>query len=130
MADWTFTPSEGPSSGTPFTLKVLADGVPRRTGPVMTQTKVPGGAVTIIDRAGPALKQIDLSVLFLTGADALAAEDLEGYQGTLDGPVVDLGGSLGHAPALFNTIQRMSRGVTTQGPVVLSVNFIILGASS
>lgn len=125
MGDWTFTPT----GGSPLTLKVLADGVPRKTSPDINLRHIPGGATTYVDIGGANLIEIDLSVLFLTGADALAVEALEGQTGTLVGGATDLGGT-GHAPVILNTIQRMSRGVNTAGPVVLSVNFLITGAAS
>lgn len=139
MTDWTFTPDDhtltAPSGrqGTHaynWLLSVLADGVPRKTSPDISLRHIPGGATTYIDIGGANLLTIDLSVLFTTGSWAIAYEALEGQPGTLVGAVTDIGGSAGSVPVIFNSIQRMSRGVNTAGPVVLSIDFIITGAAS
>jgi hypothetical protein len=123
---WTFTPS----GGSAHDLIVLGDGVPRRVAPEMSIRHIPGGAVWYVDRSGPGLPTIDVSARFDVAADALTVEGLQGQAGTLVGAIADIGGSAGSVPVILNTVQRTSRGLHNQGPIVLALQFLITGAAS
>lgn len=105
--------------GTTYPLLVTADGVPKKFAADISVRKMPGGSVTYIDIGGPTLRELSLSVLFLTGSAALAFEPAVGQVGTLT--VFD-----GTYTALCRDMQRISRGVAVSGPTVLTVEFLLL----
>jgi hypothetical protein len=123
---WTFTPSGGSAKN----LIVLADGVPRKATPEVSVRHIPGGYTSYVDLGGATLPEIDVSARFDVAADALAFEQLQGQAGTLVGAVADIGGTGGSVPVVLADVQRTSRGLTTQGPIVLALRFLITGAAS
>lgn len=101
-------------------ITVLAGDVPRHVAPERSVRKIPGGAVSYIDVAGPALPTLTLRLLFLSEADALAFEAQSGQDGSL--VIFD-----GTWPAFCDGMDRASRSVNDDGTTELSVSFVILG---
>ena len=104
--------------GTPIT--VLAGDVPRHVAPERSVRKIPGGPVSYIDVAGPALPTLTLRLLFMSESDALAFEAQSGQNGSL--VIFD-----GTWPAFCDTMDRASRSVNTDGTTEMIVSFLILG---
>jgi hypothetical protein len=107
------------SSFNGVTITVLADGTPRKFAGDIVVRHIPGGTISYVDIGGSTLRVLDLSLLFLSGSDAVSFESQVGQQGTL---IV----SDGTYTALLSSLQRTSRGVATSGPTVLTAEFYIL----
>jgi hypothetical protein len=100
-------------------MTVLADGVPRKYAGDINVRHMPGSDISYVDVGGQTLRVLDLSVLFTSGAAALAFEAQVGVSGSL--VIFD-----GTYNALLSSIQRVSRGVNTNGPTVLNLEFYLL----